>query len=197
MLPLAFATAGRHIKATYFITLTYSINQFLEALNVCDSITNQQIDTAILLMPLSCLFHNAAALIRRGPVYLSAFRSCDHIYSAHEPLCSPVSQQQIQLSLVVCKTIWQSDQRLQGQLQVCHWSYVHVRMLVVNVRTQVCSLPSCMYVRVTAPSCNSISKQSTRGVMRDETQRMDPLTMMRPVVMGSLQPWHSSPNLVQ
>lgn len=105
VLPLAFATAGRHIKATYFITLTYSINQFLEALNVCDSITNQQIDTAILLMPLSCLFHNAAALIRRGPVYLSAFRSCDHIYSAHEPLCSPVSQQQIQLSLVVCKTI--------------------------------------------------------------------------------------------
>lgn len=55
VLLLAFATAGRHIKATYFITPIYSINQFLEALNVCDSITNQQIDTAILLMPLSCL----------------------------------------------------------------------------------------------------------------------------------------------
>lgn len=112
-------------------------------------------------MPLSCLFHNAAALIRRGPVYLSAFRSCDHIYSAHEPLCSPVSQQQLQLSPVVCKIIWQSDQRLQGQLQVWHWSYVHVRLLAVNVWTQVCLLPSCMYVRVTGPSCNSISKQST------------------------------------
>lgn len=73
----------------------------------------------------------------------------------------------------------------------------------VNVWTQVCVCPlACMYVRavsVTAPSCNSrfISKQRTREVKTAESQRMDPLTMMRPVVIGSLQPWHSSPNLAQ
>lgn len=38
----------RQIQTTYFITSTYSINQLLEALNVCDSITNQQIDTTLL-----------------------------------------------------------------------------------------------------------------------------------------------------
>lgn len=52
---------------------------------------------------------------------------------------------------------------------------------------------------ITAPSSNLrfIGKQRSRDVMRGESQLMDPLTMMRPVVMGSLQPWHSSPNLAQ
>lgn len=61
-------------------------------------------------------------------------------------------------------------------------------------------LSSCMYMRavsVAAPSCKFISQQRTRDVMRDESQRMDAITMMRPVVIGSLQPWHSSPNLAQ
>ncbi len=91
--------------------------------------------------------------------------------------------------------------RCAGHLLSICWYILIGEAVNVFMDSGVC-LPWSMYecnVSVTALSCNSrfISEQRTREVIRDESQQMDPLTMMRPVVIGSLQPWHSSPNLAQ
>lgn len=96
-----------HTKTTYFITQTYSINQFLQALNACDSITNQQIDTTLLwccYLVLSIMQQHLSAEAQSIADLLSGAVTTSILHMSLS--CSPVSQQQLQLSLVVCKAIW-------------------------------------------------------------------------------------------
>lgn len=104
--------ALRYIKTTYFITPTYNINQSLQALNVCDSITNQQIDTSLFW----CWY--LVFSIMQQHLSAEAKFICFPALWPHL-LCtqtSPVSQQELGLSLEVCKKISLSCQRHQGQL---------------------------------------------------------------------------------
>lgn len=147
-------------------------------------------------MLVSCLFYNAAALINLAwPVVYLLSMGWPHLICTWTLMYS---------SAFPWWSVRQSDTAAKG-IRVTYTSGIDPTCMIagwhtptseaVNVWTQVCECCA----SITAPSSNLrfISKQRTRDVMRGDGQWMDPLTMMRPVVMGSLQPWHSSPNLAQ
>lgn len=111
-----------------------------------------------------------------------------YLLSTVEPPCSPMSPQPLQLSLTDWRTIWLSNWRRQGHAYGSRTNLTDS----VTIGTQQAGCKS-----INGPSWNLtfIAPDKTRRC--DEWRWRDITTMMRPVVIGSLQPWHSSPNLAQ
>lgn len=79
-----------------------------------------------------------------------------------------------------------------GGVRVMYTGPGLIWQIALHVGTQQAGCKS-----IDGPSCNLtfIGPDKTRRC--DEWRWRDIVTMMRPVVIGSLQPWHSSPNLAQ
>jgi len=128
----------RHTEATYLITPTCIINHFLQALNVCDSVTNQQIDTPEMLV-LSIMQQHLSA---EAAHCFSASRYSDNIYCAHGPLLSPNNSSDFHRW-----SVRQSDRAAKGigvsyrsgtDPACVHVCWHRTTRQTVNVRTQVC-----------------------------------------------------------